>query len=75
MKFIVLQSDDWQAVYLNGQLITQDHRISAIQLLRNLDGYRIEEGRLELEVHTADPAILEDSGEFPPVFDDSFVLY
>lgn len=65
MKFTVVRGNDWEAIYLGEYLLTQNSRISAIDLLRCMEDYRVEAGRLEVSVREADLDWLETLGTFP----------
>ena len=75
MNFVAVVGDDWQGIYLNGVLVTQNHSISAVALLRHMDGYAVG-GRLDLEIREADPEWLYDRGDLPQTLDEvKFKVY
>lgn len=62
MKIKVLEVDDWVAVYLNGEILTENHRVSAQELLELL----AEWGLVEYESEWIDDDVLEEWGySFP----------
>ena len=69
MNFVVVVGDDWQGIYLNGVLVTQNHSVSAIALLRSMDGYAVS-GRLNVEIREADPEWLCHNGDLPQTLNE-----
>jgi hypothetical protein len=68
-KFIVVQCDNMQGIYLDGFLVTQDYLISAIALLKAMSGYQID-GRIDLEIREADPVwFYNRTGHLPQTID------
>lgn len=63
-NFVLAQAGDWEGLYLNGVLVTQDHSLSARNILRAMTGYSIE-GRLEVETRTVDDDWMETQGYLP----------
>lgn len=66
MNFVIVSdvNGDWQGVYLNDVLITENHRVSAAELLLAMHGYqtdgRIYVKRADTECEDRFPDKLED---------------
>jgi hypothetical protein len=63
-SIVITIADDWEALYINGRIVAQDHEISRDTLLYHLNQYEV----LTTEVHEVpayhDPQ-LESNGRFP----------
>lgn len=70
MDFVIAVGDDWQGAYLDGFLLTQNHSVSAVELLRSMDGYRVKEGRLTVKVMVYDEDWLSEVGGMPESLSD-----
>ena len=65
IKIVIITANDWQGLYLNGVLVTEDHKIDAIAALRAMDGYKFE-GRLDFSnLAGVDEEWLLEQGRFP----------
>lgn len=71
MNFVIAVANDWQGIYLNGELLIQNHSISATQLLRYINGYRANFGpRIITEVKYVDEDWLQVIGVLPQLLDE-----
>ncbi len=70
MDFVIAVGNDWSGAYLDGALLTQNHSLSAIELLRSMDGYRVHEGRLTVKVLSVNEDWLAEAGSFPEILAD-----
>lgn len=63
-KVVIVDADDWKALYVDGKLVTQDHRIENRDILRALG--------IELETVEPDPEWFEFSAgsHFPKTLDE-----
>jgi hypothetical protein len=65
MKITFVDGDDWEALYIDGECVTQGHRIEARELAEILSkrfGFEWDSGE-------ADQEWLEDRGSFPKFLD------
>ena len=69
MIIVIVQSNEWQGAYLNGVLVNQNHNITAIELLRCMDGYKLE-GRLQFFTRVADQSWMDEVTSFPQTIEE-----
>lgn len=67
---ITSQEGDWEALYIHGKSIVQDHKISRKEFLEIIIKHKIDPDQiLEFEVSDADDTILRDAGAFPDLLE------
>lgn len=65
-NFTLVSYDDWQALYLNGNVVTQDHQVRTDELIESLkDGYDTFE-----EHFYENNEYMEEEGQFPDKLKD-----
>lgn len=62
MKVTIVDSDDWKALYIDGKLVTQDHRIENKDILKALG--------VDFEIVEPDSEWFEDKSHFPETLDE-----
>ena len=65
----LVRGSDWEALYVNGELVDEGHRISAVGVLDYLNGMRVQDA-ITTEIKLADSDWLEDRGSFPDTLDE-----
>lgn len=71
MNFVFAVGCDWTALYLNGVLVTQNHTLSAIEVLRAMDGYKVVDGsNFTAKTVEVDEDWLEEQGYMPEKLED-----
>ena len=69
-KVVYIDGDDWNALYVNGEIVWQDHELSDIkglELVKDVGPFTVE--RHEAESEWLDNQI-QKTGEFPDSLDD-----
>lgn len=66
IKINYVTGDDWQGLYIDGELIEENHSIRITDLLEMLEDRRL----LTFDYHEVDQRYLEDLGNLPDSFDD-----
>lgn len=60
---LILQADDWEGLYINERLITEEHRIGRMDLMRTAEKYLFGSQDLRFEeVTSRDRTHMEDIG-------------
>jgi len=67
MRVEILQSDDWEGLYIDGALIIEGHRLPASQVLAVVAPLL----RFDTALLQADEEWLEDAGSFPLLLRDA----
>jgi hypothetical protein len=70
MDFVLAITDDWQGLYFSGNLVTQNHRLSAAEILRAMDGYKVNGGRMITQIKEVDFEWITQQTSLPERLED-----
>lgn len=70
-RFALVMADDWQALYVHGHAVSQDHEISADELLELAEKHGFTHSSLaRIWANDEDVSELMDCGNFPEHLSD-----
>lgn len=64
------ETDDWQGVYINGEIHMENHSLSTADWLQLLITVLIDEGSPVVRRHYVDYDWIESGGHFPRLFEE-----
>lgn len=72
-RVTLVTGDDWEALYIDGELVEQNHSIDARVVMDAINGKEAL-WKIEVDYYDADPKQLEDGDGFPAKLTDVVVL-
>lgn len=65
-NIVLMNADDWQGLYINGELVEEDHKIDLVDAFDRFD----IDSFSSLETHCVNQEWIEDAGCFPDDIED-----
>lgn len=70
MNLVLVCGCDWAALYLNGVLVTQNHNLSAGEILAAIHNYKVTGDHITTKIVEVNEVWLEEQGYMPEKLED-----